>query len=265
MESVPMLIALMCYGVSTVLYLLYLSNLTTRTLSWARWSLAVAAVVHFGAIGWHHAQGLPPAILSAPGLLGLGVFTLVAIFVVANLFVRTSVAGAFLAPIATVILATIVNNTAMGPAANHLEWVRFVTPVHIVTSALGFCSFGVAFLAAALLVVADQRLRERKVNRFPRLPSVATLENVVFWAIRAGFPFYTIGLVLGAVWAYWGGDGSALIPEYKLGVAVWVLYGVLVYLSIVTGWRGRKAAVLTMIGFLATLPMVMHYALRRFG
>lgn len=72
-------------------------------------------------------------------------------------------------------------------------------------------------------------------------------------------------VALGAVWAYWGGDGAAMVPEYRLGMAVWVLYAVIVYLSVAKGWRGRKAAVMTMVAFLATLPIVLHHAFRRFG
>jgi ABC-type uncharacterized transport system permease subunit len=56
-----------------------------------------------------------------------------------------------------------------------------------------------------------------------------------------------------------------LLPEYLLGVGVWVLYAVIVLLSAVTGWRGRRAAVLSVVGFLSTLPMVLMYALRRLG
>ena len=129
---------------------------------------------------------------------------------------------------------------------------------------VGFLCFAVAFAASAMMVVADRRLRERRVHA-SRLPSVAALERVATGSVNVGFPFYTLGIVLGAVWAYWGAPegGETLMPEYMLGVAVWVLYAALVYLFRTTGWRGRKAAVLIMIGFLATIPIVMMYALRR--
>jgi ABC-type uncharacterized transport system permease subunit len=46
-------------------------------------------------------------------------------------------------------------------------------------------------------------------------------------------------------------------------VAVWALYAVLVAVFRATGWRGRRAAALIMVGFLATIPVVMMYAARR--
>jgi ABC-type transport system involved in cytochrome c biogenesis permease subunit len=98
------------------------------------------------------------------------------------------------------------------------------------------------------------------------LPPVSRLEEWSAGAVRIGFPFYTLGIILGTVWSYWGGDGGAmLLPEYLLGVGVWVLYAVIVLLSATTGWRGRRSAVLTVVGFLSTLPMMVMYVLRRLG
>lgn len=265
MHSVPMIVALAFYAVATLLYLLYLSGVRPSALSAAGPVLAVAALVHLGAIGWHHLGGLPPPITSPAGLLNLAVFVGVAAFLIAGLFRRMTLAGAFLAPVATMLVGTLVNNAGVPVTPPHLEFIRFVTPVHIVTAAIGFTCFGLAFLSSSLMLVVDHRMREKLGRGWPPLPPISTLERVSFTAVRIGFPFYTLGVVLGAVWAYWGRPDGALIPEYMLGVAVWLLYAVLVVLFVVSGWRGRKAAVLTMLGFVSTLPIVVMYALRRLG
>lgn len=265
MHSVPMVVALAFYALATLLYLLYLSGIRPSALSAAGPVLAVAALVHLGAIGWHHLGGLHPPITSPAGLLNLSVFVVVVGFLTASLFRRMTLAGAFLAPIATVLVGTLVNNAGVPVTPPHLEFIRFVTPVHIATSAAGFVCFGIAFVASSLMLVVDHRMREKLGRGWPRLPPISALERVSFTAVRIGFPFYTLGVVLGAVWAYWGRPEGALIPEYLLGVAVWLLYAVLVVLFVVSGWRGRKAAVLTMLGFVSTLPIVVMYALRRLG
>lgn len=267
MNSFPMVLALALYATSTVLFMVWLGGLRVSALRLARPALVLAAAAHLWAIGWHHVHHLPPAITATSGLINLGIFTLVAAWLVLSLFVSLPAVGALLAPVATVVLATLLNHGVRleTGAVPHREVIGFVTPVHIAASAIGFVCFGVAFAAAVLLLVADQRLRERRAGTWPRLPPISRLDAVSAFAVRVGFPFYTLGLVLGAVWAYWGSPDGVLVPEYALGAAVWVLYAVLVYLFVTTGWRGRKAAVLTMVGFLATIPIVLMYGLRRWG
>ena len=99
MHSVPMVVALAFYALATLLYLLYLSGVRPSALSAAGPVLAVAALAHLGAIGWHHLGGLHPPITSAAGLLNLSVFVVVTAFLVVSLFRRTTLAGAFLAAI----------------------------------------------------------------------------------------------------------------------------------------------------------------------
>jgi len=266
-NSVPMMLALALYATSTVLFMVWLMGLKAGALRLARPVLLAAAAAHLWAIGWHHVNHLPPAITATSGLFNLGVFVLVAGYLVLSMFASLPAAGALVAPLGTVMLATLINHGVRieQGAVPPMEFIRFVTPVHIACSAIGFVCFGVGFASAVLLLVADQRLRERRPGAWPRLPPISRLETVSTLAVRLGFPFYTMGLVLGAVWAYWGSPEGVLVPEYALGGAVWALYAVLVYLFITTGWQGRRAAVLTMLGFLATIPIVLMYGLRRWG
>lgn len=267
MHSVPMLVALSLYGASAVLHLLALARTWPAAEKAARPLLAVSALAHLLAIGHQHLGKFPPDILAPSSLINLGVFVGVTVHVVFDGFRRTRLMGSFVAPIATLTLATLYNHAgALQDPGRHLEFVRFVTPVHIVAMTAGFAAFGVAFVASTLAIVADLRLRERHGRGWPPLPPLGRLEEWSAGAVRVGFPFYTLGIILGGVWAYWGGDGGAiLLPEYLLGVGVWILYGVIVLLAATTGWRGRRAAVLTVMGFVSTWPIVLMYALRRLG
>jgi ABC-type uncharacterized transport system permease subunit len=133
-----------------------------------------------------------------------------------------------------------------------------------VASAIGFAGFCVAFLASLCMLVADLRLRQRWGLGWPRLPAIETLDRTSRLAVRAGFPFYTVGILLGAFWGWWEGEAGALLtPEYLLGVCSWFLFAVLVYTWHRTGWRGRKAAVLVIVGFLGVSAVVLMYAMRR--
>jgi len=242
--------------------MLFLAGVSGRLKKWARLALAGAAVVHLVAIGWHHVQGMAPEITAPQSLISIGVFCTVVAYLLLTRVVKTTGIGGILAPISVVILGTLINNEGVVQA--HLEFVRYVTPLHIVTSTIGFLFFGVAFIAAVLRILADMRLRERGGIGRPRLPPISTLDRYALGSVRLGFPFYTAGIALGAVWAYWGStSGGTITVEYILGIASWMLYAILVYMFSTTGWRGRKAAVLIIAGFMATGSIVLMYALRR--
>jgi ABC-type transport system involved in cytochrome c biogenesis permease subunit len=72
--------------------------------------------------------------------------------------------------------------------------------------------------------------------------------------VVVGFPFLTLTIVLGAVWAdvawgrYWGWD-----PKETASLVTWLIYGAYLHARVVRGWRGRKAAWLLVLGFGATL------------
>lgn len=262
MYSVPLIVALCLYGASTALYLVYLAGLSNALRPFARFSLMGAALVHLGAIGFHHLGGLEPDITAPQSLINLSVFTVVVVYLATTAVIRTTgIGGGILAPMAVVVLGTLINNAGVQVA--RMEFIRWITPIHIITSAIGFLFFGLAFVAAMLRILADMRLKDRGGMGWPRLPSIARLDRYTFGTLRLGFPFYTLGIALGAVWAYWDAAGGGLMPEYLMGVGVWILYAALIYVSIRTGWRGRKAAVFISIGFLVTLSIVLMYAMRR--
>ncbi|NOZ00634.1 MAG: cytochrome c biogenesis protein CcsA [Deltaproteobacteria bacterium] len=262
MYSIPLTVALAMYGLSTVLYLLFFAGLSPGIRKWARLSLWIAAIVHLAAIGYHHVSGLKPHILAPQSLLNLAVFVTIVVFLVVTRKMKTTGIGGILAPIAVVVLGTLINNAGVQVA--RVEFVSYVTPIHIAASAVGFLFFGLAFCAAFLRILADMRLKDRGGMGWPRLPPIAKLDRYAYGALRIGFPFYTIGIVLGAVWAFWkgGGGGPGVSTEYLMGVGVWGLYATLIFLSAATGWKGRRAAVLIIVGFLATLSIVLMYMLR---
>jgi ABC-type uncharacterized transport system permease subunit len=259
MYSVPMIVALALYGASTALYMLFVAGIAKAGLKGGRTALAAGAAMHLLAIGHHHVSHHEPGIMSPAGLVSLGVFAAVVAVLLLGLAGRVGWASIVAAPLATVLLGTVVNNFGQRPP--HMAVLKFVTPVHIVTSAIGFTCFGGAAVASIMMLVADLRLREHRLRAWPPLPSVDRLNRVAATLVNVGFPFYTLGIVLGAVWAYWAEGG--LIPEYGLGVATWALFAVLVLLHRTTGWRGRRAAALIVLGFVATIPIVVVYALRR--
>jgi cytochrome c-type biogenesis protein CcsB len=85
-----------------------------------------------------------------------------------------------------------------------------------------------------------------------RLPSSATLDSWSFRFVMIGFPVWTFGVMMGAVWGehawgrYWGWD-----PKETFSFIVWVVFAIYLHARVTYGWRGRRAALITVVGFVA--------------
>lgn len=79
------------------------------------------------------------------------------------------------------------------------------------------------------------------------------LETVDIWSYRIiglGFPFLTIGIISGAVWAneawgsYWSWD-----PKETWALITWLTFAIYLHSRLLKGWQGRQAAILGSCGF----------------
>jgi ABC-type transport system involved in cytochrome c biogenesis permease subunit len=119
--------------------------------------------------------------------------------------------------------------------------------VHVAVAIVAYGSFTVGFAAAVLHLVQPEGGRWG-------LPRPAVLDEVGYRAIVVGFPFLTLTIALGAVWAevawgrYWAWD-----PKETASLVTWLIYGAYLHARLVRGWRGRRAAILLVVGFAATL------------
>ena len=119
--------------------------------------------------------------------------------------------------------------------------------VHVAVAIVAYGSFTVAFASAVL------HLAQPEAGRWG-LPRPAALDEIGYRSIVVGFPFLTLTIVLGALWAevawgrYWGWD-----PKETASLVTWLIYGAYLHARVVRGWRGRRAAILLVVGFAATL------------
>ena len=118
---------------------------------------------------------------------------------------------------------------------------------HVAVAIVAYGTFSVAFAAAVLYLIQPEG------GRRP-LPRPEVLDEISYRAVVIGFPFLTLVIVLGAVWAqvawssYWSWD-----PKETASLVTWLIYGAYLHARVVRGWRGKRAAWLLVIGFGATL------------
>jgi cytochrome c-type biogenesis protein CcsB len=82
---------------------------------------------------------------------------------------------------------------------------------------------------------------------------LSLLQTIDIWSYRIiglGFPFLTIGIISGAVWAneawgsYWSWD-----PKETWALITWIVFAIYLHSRLLKGWQGQKAAILASFGF----------------
>jgi cytochrome c-type biogenesis protein CcsB len=102
-------------------------------------------------------------------------------------------------------------------------------------------------------IVLTEGLEVKKLIPIQSNSKNSILETLDTWSYRViglGFPFLTIGIISGAVWAneawgsYWSWD-----PKETWALITWITFAIYLHSRIIKGWEGRKAAVIGTIGF----------------
>ena len=95
-----------------------------------------------------------------------------------------------------------------------------------------------------------------------RMPSLESLDNLIYKAVAVGFPLFTLGFLTGAIWNIKMSQSSLfsldLVAIWPLVIG-WVLYGMVFFGRYRMGWRGKKVAQGSVVGFITVmLSILLH-------
>lgn len=162
----------------------------------------------------------------------------------------------FLLPIVIVLL---IAAAVFGRLAPHVYSNGAWDWLHSTSSYLGAAAFAVACAGGAVYLIANHRLRAKSALPDSTLGSLERLEHLTLIAVTLGFALLTIGLVTGFVKAIHEGPNTALGPHWLsspkviLSALVWLVYAVVLHSPINPRFRGKRAAMLSIIGFVLML------------
>jgi cytochrome c-type biogenesis protein CcsB len=89
-----------------------------------------------------------------------------------------------------------------------------------------------------------------EISELGKLKLLQSLDNWSYRIIGLGFPFLTIGIISGGVWAneawgsYWSWD-----PKETWALITWLVFATYLHARITKGWEGKKTAILGGLGF----------------
>jgi ABC-type uncharacterized transport system permease subunit len=183
-----------------------------------------------------------------------------AAYLLARTRYRVDAVGAFVAPQA---LAFLLASRFVGPVPDEPRLRSVLLPFHVASNLLGIALFTLAFAAAVAYLLQERHLKRKDLEGIDRLPAIDALDRAEHMFLVAGFPLLTVGILTGTIWAreiQAGGAGA--VARAALSYAAWSLIGGVLLLRASAGWRGRRAAVGTILGFGLTMLVLALYLLR---
>ncbi|MBA3530051.1 MAG: c-type cytochrome biogenesis protein CcsB [Propionibacteriaceae bacterium] len=145
-------------------------------------------------------------------------------------------------------LAVTVFYVAVAPLVPALHSVWFL--IHIVAAAIAGAAFNVGGVASILYLLKKRaEERDRVRGYLGWLPSSQRIDLITYRFHAFAFPLWTFTVAAGAIWAeyawgrYWGWD-----PKETWALVTWVIYACYLHARSTAGWKGKKAAVLAIIG-----------------
>jgi cytochrome c-type biogenesis protein CcsB len=175
-------------------------------------------------------------------------------FMVANLQYRMSVLGTFVLPLVsllTIVSQVIWEENHSIPPSLRSGWVYF----HSSVAFMAYAAFFLTFVSGILYLIQEKELKAKHFHfLYFRLPSLQVCDELLRRSLFVGFFAMSLTIVTGAiraqqVWgSFWSWD-----PKETAALITWIIYLILVNYRLSAKWHGRRAAYISIIGFVSTL------------
>ena len=225
----------------------------------ARFALALAFLSHAIDIGWLCTKGMHP-VVNAKEAISFAAWLLCGAYLVVSSRSRVPALGVVLVPV-TLILDLAAR---LGPAPEYRGAASTLAIVHITLASAGTALFAVAAGGAILYLIEERSLKQHRTGRlWGRGSSLETLDTLNRRCISFGFMLFTVALITGAAWlVQMPGSHGLWSAQYVMSSIAWVLYAALIGARISVGFRGRRAAVLTVAGAVTAIGVLVVYFVR---
>jgi cytochrome c-type biogenesis protein CcsB len=208
--------------------------------------LAHAAVI----VSRYQAMVITPVSSIADGLSFMA-WLMVGTYLVLDRVYRLPAIGAFVTPLA---LTVTVSALLVPPGPLEGTPLGLGLPgiaAHVVIAFLGMAFFALAAGVAVMYLMQERQMKGKKFGfMFSRLPSLDVLDEINRRLVLWGFVLLSVTIVSGAYFAkmrwgsYWSWD-----PKETFSLVAWGVYASLIAARLQVGWRGRRVALLTAVGF----------------
>ncbi len=211
-----------------------------------RWCSAGGIACALGVVLWHSVAGRhwQPVADNFEALIWLGI--LISAFVLYVQSIKPIIGlDWFLMPAAVGLLAGAGIVARLDYKTYHPIVDSAWYTLHYVTSYAGTAAFVVAAAGGAVYVISAARLRKKTL--FPMSGSLERIERIMMTAVTLGFALVTVGLLTGLA-VMLKRMGTPPWAKVAFASSMWLLYAVVMHAPINPRFRGRRAALLSVMG-----------------
>ena len=163
--------------------------------------------------------------------------------------------GAFIMPVVFILmLSSSILPREINPSLNPVL-KSYWFGIHTILAFIGDAAFAMAAGIGVMYLIQERYLKSKHPSGlFQRLPSLQILDEINYRLISLGFPLLTLAIITGVIWAntawgtYWRWD-----PKEVWSLITWLVYALVLHLRLTIGWRGKKAAGLSILGFILVI------------
>ncbi|MGB5984049.1 MAG: c-type cytochrome biogenesis protein CcsB [Desulfobacterales bacterium] len=252
--EILVIVACVLYLVSAVSFMIYLFRARGLYQLWGTRLLVAGFAVHTLALGLGFAQARHMPVRNLYETLSFAAWALAGTFLVIQVKFKIKFLGAWAAPLVALIVA-VATQIPRQPVVAQPIFNSFWVVFHIVAVFAGEAAFALACGIGILYLLQENAIKSKNHGYFfKRLPSLELLDSAGYTCLVTGFSLLTVGLITGFIYAkaVWGHFLSWDPKEIWSGIT-WILYAALLHQRLTTGWRGRKSALMAIVGFVLVL------------
>ena len=247
-------ITLIFYLLGTISYLLFLVFSKPTLARVGRYLVGLGFLSHCLILSMRYVQAGHTPVVNLHESLSFFSWAVVGFFLLLRYRYQVDVLGAFVTPLALLLFIwAAVLPKEIFPL--HPTLKSYWLPIHVTFAFLGNAIFAIAFCSGVIYLMQEYLVKSKRVGALSRrLPSLDALDGINARSLTIGFPLMTLGILTGAVWAdyawgaYWSWD-----PKETWSLVTWLIYAALLHQRLMVGWRGKKAAIMAIVGFGAVL------------
>ena len=248
---------LLLYTAASVAYAVQFAKRTFGTNRAATVLLVLVAFAHTFVIGMETMRAGHVPSSTATTAISTFVWLLALSYLYLELTTGERAMGVFILPLLVALQAIpTFGGSFSEPRSAMLESPWF--GVHVSSLLFAYASFALAGVLGITYVLQFKEIKAKDLGFFyDRLPSLNVLDEMNLRAVKIGWLFLTVGLITGGIWASQlqpsasSAPSSMSMADPKIFVAVlcWAVYSFELYAQRAIGWRGRRAAWLSAVGF----------------
>ena len=181
-------------------------------------------------------------------------WTIVLLYLIIEWRIKTKNLGAFVIPFAffSMAFASLSVKSGIQPLIPALQSNWLIS--HVITCFFGYAALTIACGLGFMYLLKGLEKGERPRLFFRLLPGRKIVDELTYQSVVIGFIFLTLGIITGSVWAYsaWGSYWS-WDPKETWSLITWLIYAAMLHSRFVRGWRGKRMAIMSIIGFASVL------------